>query len=93
MQSISTKASSLTFATTPTPTESLANMLGYHLKITSQGATLHSSYVDNELRAFHRASKIAQIGDRVTVYESYRCADKWEDQEIVRDMFWEGNKQ
>lgn len=77
----------------PTQTESLDNMLGYHLKITSQGVTLSSQYVDSELTAFHVASKLAKIGDRVTVYESYRCADRWDDQGVVRDMFWEGNKQ
>lgn len=75
----------------PTQTESLDNMLGYHLKITSQGVTLSSQYVDSELAAFYRARAIAKKGDRVRIYESYRCADRWDDQEIVQDIWWEGD--
>jgi hypothetical protein len=67
-------------------------MLGYHLKITSQGVTLHSQYVDSELVAFQKASKIASKGDRVRIYESYRCADKWDDQDIIQDLWWEGKE-
>ena len=67
-------------------------MLGYHLKITSQGVTLHSQYVDSELVAFHKAAKIASKGDRVRIYESYRCADKWDDRDIVQDIWWEGKE-
>ena len=81
------------FVVTLTQTESLVNMLGYHLTITSQGVTLYSQYVDSELDAFYRARKLAAKGDRVRIYESYRCADRWDDQEVVQDLYWEGDYQ